>query len=82
MKLLLCGTHAAHRTAEVESTKILIDRFEAQFEIKPDHLIGDTVYYSDSELLSAMRLPQTLHWQGLYGRHGSKQGFHSTGSAK
>ncbi|WP_219062050.1 hypothetical protein [Pseudomonas sp. UMAB-08] len=60
----------------------MIDRFEAQFEIKPNRLIGDTVYYSDSELLSAMPLPQTLHLQGLNGRHSSKQGFHSAGSAK
>jgi hypothetical protein len=69
MKLLLCGAHAAHRRAEVERTKIMIDRFEVQFEIKQDHLIDYTVYYSDSELLSVMRLPQALHWQGLNGRH-------------
>ncbi|WP_330208710.1 IS1182 family transposase [Pseudomonas sp. Z13] len=34
----------AHRTAEVESTKIMIDRVEAQLDIKPDRLIGDTAY--------------------------------------
>ncbi len=34
----------AHRTAEVESTKTMIDRVEAQFDIKPDRLIGDTAY--------------------------------------
>jgi transposase len=34
----------AHRTAEVESTKTMIDRFEAQLDIKPERLIGDTAY--------------------------------------
>ena len=34
----------AHRTAEVESTKIMIDRGEAQFDIKPERLIGETAY--------------------------------------
>lgn len=36
----------AHRTAEVESTKTMIDRVEARFDIKPDRLIGDTAYGS------------------------------------
>ncbi|MGE8187469.1 transposase [Pseudomonas sp. NPDC086278] len=34
----------AHRTAEVESTKSMIERVEAQFDIKPERLIGDTAY--------------------------------------
>lgn len=34
----------AHRTAEVESTKTMIERVEEQFDIKPDRLIGDTAY--------------------------------------
>ena len=34
----------AHRTAEVESTKTMIERVEAQFDIKPERLIGDTAY--------------------------------------
>ena len=34
----------AHRTAEVESTKMMIDRVEAQFDIKTERLIGDTAY--------------------------------------
>jgi hypothetical protein len=34
----------AHRTAEVESTKTMIDPVEAQFDIKPERLIGDTAY--------------------------------------
>ena len=34
----------AHRTAEVESTKTMIERVEGQFDIKPDRLIGDTAY--------------------------------------
>jgi hypothetical protein len=34
----------ACRTAEVESTKIMIERVEEQFHIKPDRLIGDTAY--------------------------------------
>ncbi|KFE54199.1 hypothetical protein IV01_16995, partial [Pseudomonas syringae] len=32
----------AHRTAEVASTKTMIERVEEQFGIKPDRLIGDT----------------------------------------
>ncbi len=32
----------AHRTAEVESTKTMIERVEEQFAIKPDRLIGNT----------------------------------------
>ena len=34
----------AHRTAEVESTKTMIDRVEELFYIKPDRLIVDTAY--------------------------------------
>jgi len=34
----------AHRTAEVDSTKVMIERVQAQFEIKPERLIGDTAY--------------------------------------
>jgi len=34
----------AHRTAEVESTKIMIEQVEEHFDIKPDRLIGDTAY--------------------------------------
>ncbi|CAI9000432.1 transposase [Pseudomonas sp. IT-P218] len=34
----------AHRTAEVESTKTMIERVEEHFDIKPDRLIGDTAY--------------------------------------
>ena len=34
----------AHRTAEVESTKTMIDRVEELLDIKPDRLIGDTAY--------------------------------------
>ena len=34
----------AHLTAEVESTKTMIERVEEQFDIKPDRLIGDTAY--------------------------------------
>jgi transposase len=36
----------AHRTAEVESTKTMIDRVEARFDIKPERIIGDTAYGS------------------------------------
>ena len=28
----------------IESTKTMIDRVEAQFDIKPERLIGDTAY--------------------------------------
>ncbi|MCL5059671.1 MAG: transposase [Candidatus Thermoplasmatota archaeon] len=34
----------AHRTAEVESTKVMVDRVEARFDITPQRLIGDTAY--------------------------------------
>jgi hypothetical protein len=34
----------AHRTAEVESTKLMVDRVEANFNITPQRLIGDTAY--------------------------------------
>jgi hypothetical protein len=33
-----------HRTAKVESTKTMIERVEAQFDLKPDRLIVDTAY--------------------------------------
>jgi hypothetical protein len=38
------GPTPAHRTAEVDCTKTMIDRVEAQFDIKPERLIGDTAY--------------------------------------
>lgn len=34
----------AHRTAEVESTKLMVDRVEERFDIKPERLIADTAY--------------------------------------
>lgn len=34
----------AHRTQEVESTRIMIDRVEQGFDIKPRRLVGDTAY--------------------------------------
>jgi hypothetical protein len=34
----------AHRTAEVESTKTMIDRVEARFQLKPERLVGDMAY--------------------------------------
>ncbi|KZS00894.1 Uncharacterized protein APZ42_002629, partial [Daphnia magna] len=34
----------AHRTAEVESTKLMVDRVQEQFGLKPERLIGDTAY--------------------------------------
>lgn len=36
----------AHRTSEVNSTKMMIDRVEARFELKPEHLDADTAYGS------------------------------------
>ncbi len=44
---------AAYRTEEVESTKTMVDRVEARFEMKPERLIGDTAYGA-AELLSWM----------------------------
>lgn len=43
----------AHRTAEVESTKTMIERVEAQFDIKPERLIGDTHERKKVEMLFA-----------------------------
>jgi len=34
----------AHRTAEVESTKLMVDRVEERFDLKPARLIADTAY--------------------------------------
>ena len=34
----------AHRTAEVESTKLMVDRVEERFGLKPERLIADTAY--------------------------------------
>lgn len=34
----------AHRTAEVESTKVMVDRVEDRFDLKPERLIADTAY--------------------------------------
>lgn len=34
----------AHRTAEVDSTKTMVDRVEERFDITPERLIGDTAY--------------------------------------
>lgn len=36
----------AHRTAEVESTKLMVDRVEELFDLKPERLIADTAYGS------------------------------------
>ncbi len=36
----------ANRAAEVESTRMMIDRVEARFDITPNRLIGDTAYGS------------------------------------
>jgi IS5 family transposase len=35
---------AAHRIAETEATKIMVDRVEERFDLKPTRLIGDTAY--------------------------------------
>ena len=34
----------ANRTAEVDSTKVMIERVEERFDLKPERLIGDTAY--------------------------------------
>jgi hypothetical protein len=40
----------AHRTAETEATKIMVDRVEERFDLKPKRLIGDTAYGTASLL--------------------------------
>lgn len=34
----------AHRTAEVDSTKTMVDRVEERFDVTPERFIGDTAY--------------------------------------
>lgn len=34
----------AHRTAEVDATKVMVERVEANFDLTPECLIGDTAY--------------------------------------
>lgn len=34
----------AHRTAEVDATRMMVDRVEDKFDIKPVRLVGDTAY--------------------------------------
>jgi transposase len=41
---------AAHRTEETDATKIMIDRVEERFDLKPKRLIGDTAYGSAAML--------------------------------
>jgi len=43
----------AHRTAEVDSTRTMIDRVESKNELKPKKLIGDTAY-GTGEMVSWM----------------------------
>ena len=40
----------AHRTAEVESTKTMVDRVQERFRLTPERLIGDTAYGTASML--------------------------------
>jgi transposase len=40
----------AHRTAEVESAKAMVDRVEERFQLTPERLIGDTAYGTASML--------------------------------
>jgi IS5 family transposase len=43
----------ANRKAEVESAKVMVERVEARFEMKPNRLIGDTAY-GTAEILGWM----------------------------
>lgn len=43
----------AHRSEEVDSAKIMIDRTEKRFDLKPQRLIGDTAY-GTAEMLAWM----------------------------
>ncbi len=47
----------AHRTAEVESAKTMIDRVEERFQITPERLIGGTAY-GTAAMLAWMVRPQ------------------------
>lgn len=40
----------AHRTQEVDSTKVMIDRVQERFDLKPARLVGDTAYGTASML--------------------------------
>jgi transposase len=46
-------TPPAYRTNEVNATRIMVDRVEERFGIKPTHLIGDTAY-GTAEMLGWM----------------------------
>jgi transposase len=41
---------AVNKTAEVDATKTMIERFEERYDIKPDRLVGDTNYGSAAML--------------------------------
>ena len=41
-----CGTHTGSSDSRGREHKTMIDRVEAQFDIKPERLIGDTAYRS------------------------------------
>ena len=43
----------AHRNAEVDSTKVMVDRVEERFNLKPQRLIADTAY-GTAEMLNWM----------------------------
>lgn len=42
--LVNAETSAVKKTAEVEATKLMIDRVEEKFAVKPRRLVGDTNY--------------------------------------
>lgn len=43
----------AHRTDEIVATRMMVDRVEDRFDIKPERLIGDTAY-GTSEMMGWM----------------------------
>ena len=46
---------SAHRTEENDATKMMIDRVEERFDLKPECLIGDTAYGTAAITLNAQR---------------------------
>lgn len=64
----------AHRTSEVNSTKMMIDRVEARFELKPEHLDADTAYGSAAFLGWLVEEKEILPYIPVWDHVGRKPG--------
>lgn len=66
----------AHRTAEVDSTWTMVERPEAQFDLTPERLIGDTTY-GTAPMLAWMIEEKDIE---PHGRCGTKPSANTTAS--